>query len=411
MTSVCSPTISVISKSKQEFGNSRIDVQFVTLDELLSLQVSASSVYFDIAYLRSVSVNDSEDLRHIFPCVFLKGELVAFGAFCLLRRDKTQVVKAIADQGTSGRIWKQALKSLLPLILGSCDSYMQILIAGNMLVSGPYGMQFLAECDVKLQEEIWHSALKAADDQFGTSSLTVVKDFLPNASSSVNLAFEGFLKVNTLPLMVMHLPANWTGFSDYLEAMSTKYRTRARAALQKAGSLTTEYWDSAQIRANSRQIHLLYTEVYKRAKFRIQPVNEAYIPTLAEAFPDGRFRFTAWKDGDKLIGFSTAFVHQNQFDAHLIGMDYTYNRSHSLYLNMIYRYIQDAIELRVNRIDFGRTAMEIKSTAGAIPQELDVMVRLKSGMGNQLAKRFTSKIKSEDWIQRHPFKLVNETNG
>jgi hypothetical protein len=78
---------------------------------------------------------------------------------------------------------------------------------------------------------------------------------------------------------------------------------------------------------------------------------------------------------------------------------------------MIYRYIQDAIELRVNRIDFGRTAMEIKSTAGAIPQELDVMVRLKSGMGNQLAKRFTSKIKSEDWIQRHPFKLVNETNG
>jgi hypothetical protein len=179
--------------------------------------------------------------------------------------------------------------------------------------------------------------------------------------------------------------------------------------LQKAGGLTTEYWDSVQIRANSKQIHLLYSEVYKRAKFRIQPVSEAYIPALAESFPDGRFRFIAWKDGDKLIGFSTAFINQDQFDAHLIGMDYTYNRSHSLYLNMIYRYIQDALELRANLVDFGRTAMEIKSTAGAVPQELDVWFRLRSGVGNKLAKRLAPKLKSELWIQRHPFKETNQT--
>ena len=91
-------------------------------------------------------------------------------------------------------------------------------------------------------------------------------------------------------------------------------------------------------------------------------------------------------------------------DAHLIGMDYAYNRSHSLYLNMIYRYIQVALELGVKFVDFGRTAMEIKSTAGAIPQELDVLIRLKSVVGNKLAKRLSTKIKSEDWIQRHPFK-------
>jgi hypothetical protein len=32
-------------------------------------------------------------------------------------------------------------------------------------------------------------------------------------------------------------------------------------------------------------------------------------------------------------------------------------------------------------------------------------------MGNKLAKRLASKIKPEDWIQRHPFKLANDALG
>lgn len=411
MTLICSPTISVRSKSKQPRRNSGIDVRFVTLDDLANLHISSSSVYFEMAYLRSVSVNDGDGLRHIFPCIFVDDELIAFGTFCLLRRDKRQVVKAIADQGATGRIWRQAIKSILPLVLGSCDTHVQILIAGNMLVSGPYGLHFLKNDDLKLQQEIWHSALKAADEQFGTSALTVLKDFPQLEGSSAIVPLEGFLKVNTLPLMTMPFPAKWIGFTDYLGAMTTKYRTRARGALQKAESLTTEYWNADQIRRNSAELHALYLEVYKRAKFRIQPVNEAYILRLAEEFSDGRFRFIVWKDGNELIGFSSALINNGQLDAHLIGMNYAYNRSHSLYLNMIYRYIQDALDLRAKGVDFGRTAMEIKSTAGAIPQELDVMIRLKSGMGNKLAKRLASKIKPEDWIQRHPFKLANDALG
>ena len=155
MTSVCLHPILDIPKSKQARRNLGIDVRFVTLDDLVSFQVSSPSVYFDIAYLRSVAVNYSDGLRHIFPCIFMNAQLVAFGAFCLLRRDKHQVIQAIADQGPSGRIWRQALKSLLPLVLGSCDTHVQILIAGNMLVSGPYGMHFLINDDAKLQQEIW----------------------------------------------------------------------------------------------------------------------------------------------------------------------------------------------------------------------------------------------------------------
>ena len=405
MTSVCLPTLSGKVKLKPLPPNYAVEVRFGLLDDLGKYSDGGIPVYFDVAYLRSVSLNDSEAIKHVFPCVYLNGDLVAFGSFCLLKLDKTNVIQAIADQSSSGRLWKQTIKSVLPFILGSCESHLQILIAGNMLVSGPYGLYFTKDCPPEMQNLVWQAALSHVEEHLGKCDLTVIKDFNASEASKALPLTNDFLKVNTLPLMILPLTSNWTSFADYLEAMSTKYRTRARAALHKAGSLTTEYWEAAEIRTHRKEIQLLYNEVYKRAKFRIQPVNEAYIPTLAEAFPDGRFRFIAWKDGDKLIGFSTAFLNGDRMDAHLIGMDYAYNRSHSLYLNMIYRYIQDALEVGANLVDFGRTAMEIKSTAGAIPQELDVFIRLKSVMGNKLAKRLSTKIKSENWIQRHPFKV------
>lgn len=391
-------------KLKSAPPNHALEVRYGLLDDWANYNNRDIPVYFDVAYLRSVSLNDSEAVKHVFPYVYLNGDLVAFGSFCLLKLDKTNVIQSIADQSSSGRLWKQTIKSVLPFILGSCDSHLQILIAGNMLVSGPYGLYFTKTCTSELQIQLWQAVLNSVEEHFGNCNLTVLKDLNLSQTSQNHHSMNGFIKVNTLPLMILPISPNWSSFADYLGAMSTKYRTRARAALHKAGTLTTEYWEASEIQANKNQIHLLYNEVYKRAKFRIQPVNDAYIPQLAEAFSTDRFRFIAWKDGDKLIGFSTAFLHGDRLDAHLIGMDYAYNRSHSLYLNMIYRYIQDALELGVKFVDFGRTAMEIKSTAGAIPQELDVLIRLKSVVGNKLAKRLSTKIKSEDWIQRHPFK-------
>jgi len=404
MTSACLPSLSGKVKLKSSSINHGLEVRLGALDDLGSCNEGGVPVYFDVAYLRSVSLNDSDAIKHIFPCVYLNGDLVAFGSFCLLKLNKTDVIQSIADQSRSGRLWKQTLKSVLPFVLGSCESNLQILIAGNMLVSGPYGLYFTKACPPEMQNVVWQAVLSSVDEHVGNSDLTILKDFNVSDTSHGRPLVKGYLKVNTLPLMVLPLSPNWSSFADYLEAMSTKYRTRARAALHKAGSLTTEYWDAAAIRVHRKQIYLLYSEVYKRAKFRIQPVYEAYIPQLAEAITDGRFRFIAWKDGDKLIGFSTAFLHNERMDAHLIGMVYSYNRSHSLYLNMIYRYIQDALELGANLVDFGRTAMEIKSTAGAIPQDLEVLIRLKSVVGNKLAKKLSPKIKSEDWIQRHPFK-------
>ncbi len=405
MTIVCSPKESkkVAFSSRQK--KDALEVRFVAVDELSEFDTPAS-VYFQRSYLKSVSANDTDGLRHIFPVVYFNGSLIAYGAFCLLRREKTQFVQRVLEQGNTGRFWNQTLSSVLPLFLGTCDSEMQILIAGNMLVSGPFGLHFCSPFDAAFQTRVWAAVLKSVENEFGSLSLTVLKDFCNSPDTVSCPSLPGFFNVSTLPLMQISLNPNWRGFSDYLNAMAAKYRIRARAALNKASSLSTEYWDAKQIRSNMDAIQSLYLEVYQRAKFRIQPVSPEYIPSLANEMGNEAFRFIAWKDGDKLIGFSTAFFYSNRLDAHLIGLDYSYNKSHSLYLNMIYRYIQDALELGADLVDFGRTAMEIKSTAGAVPQDLGVLIRLHSKLGNKLAAHISSKMQAEPWIQRHPFKTT-----
>jgi hypothetical protein len=91
-------------------------------------------------------------------------------------------------------------------------------------------------------------------------------------------------------------------------------------------------------------------------------------------------------------------------DAHLIGLNYETNKSHSLYLNMLYQYVEDSISAQVKVLDLGRTAMEIKSTVGAIPVDLSVYLKLKNPLLNGLACMLAGSSSSEAWVQRHPFK-------
>jgi hypothetical protein len=403
MTTVCSPSKSNFVKTPALSQVQNCRVEFLSSDELAHLHDNTVPIYLDAAYLKAVSCNDSHDLIHIFPVVYFNDELLAHGAFCLLKRHKKESIRGFVDQGNAGRILKQTVKAILPLLFGTCEAQVQFLIAGNMLVSGPYGLHFHRLLDQNLQSRIWKETLSAVDKKYGEIALTVLKDF-PVDSAANRFDFPGFFKVNSLPVMQLTLRKNWYGFDHYLDAMSAKYRIRVKAALNKAQGLTTEYWEAADIEINKVAIHALYSDVYKRAKFRIQPVSEDYFTSLAKEIPNKQFRFIAWKDAGRLIGFSSAFYHNGRLDAHLIGMDYAYNRSHSLYLNMIYRYVQDGILLRAELVDFGRTAMEIKSTAGAEPYEQDVLLKLRSGVANRLASRFVSKLDSEPWIQRHPFK-------
>lgn len=105
------------------------------------------------------------------------------------------------------------------------------------------------------------------------------------------------------------------------------------------------------------------------------------------------------------MAFTSGFhVSGGHHEAHFIGIDYSLNTSLQLYQNILYSYIDDAIQMKSKHLYFGRTAMEIKTTVGAKAFPLHSYFRLENKVMNKMAKTILKHIPEQSWIPRNPFK-------
>ena len=105
------------------------------------------------------------------------------------------------------------------------------------------------------------------------------------------------------------------------------------------------------------------------------------------------------------IGFSTAIYNHHELEAHFLGFDASYNRSHQLYLNILYDLVEEAIAAGCKTTTFSRTALEIKSSVGAEAEHLYCWMRSRIAIANPLVPvvaRFIAPL--PEWEPRHPFK-------
>ena len=112
---------------------------------------------------------------------------------------------------------------------------------------------------------------------------------------------------------------------------------------------------------------------------------------------------TYWLD-DNIVGFISGVINQKSLDAHFVGINYELNKEHAIYQRMLYDYIEIGIEKNLNRINFGRTASEIKSSVGAVPQDLTMYIRHKKSITNKILKLFLQRIQPTPFQQKFPFK-------
>ena len=71
---------------------------------------------------------------------------------------------------------------------------------------------------------------------------------------------------------------------------------------------------------------------------------------------------------------------------------------------MLYEYIEIAIKNKLETLNFGRTASEIKSSVGAIPQDLTMYLRHKKSITNKIVKLFLQRVQPTPFHQNFPFK-------
>ncbi|MFT5752286.1 MAG: hypothetical protein ACI828_000044 [Flavobacteriales bacterium] len=276
-----------------------------------------------------------------------------------------------------------------------------IMVCGNVFLSGNYGICIREGIPQSKVYEDLARAMKLMKSE-KKASVFFLKDF--NTSQLVpaqNVEGNQFQSFAVEPNMRLHV--QWDSFDAYKESLRSKYRVKVNKADSRSEALTTRYLAVDEIREYAERLQQLYRNITDKATFNAVEIEIETYAGLKERFRESVFVNTYWL-GDQIIGFAAAFRVGDILDAHFIGMDYTRNKEYAVYPRILNDYIRMGIDLGVKEINFGRTASEIKSTIGAVPESLTCYVRHRRTVANLLFKPLVRQIKMTDYKQHRPFK-------
>jgi hypothetical protein len=360
--------------------------------------IQKENIYLGIPYLGALEMALPSYSFRYFQFYSEDNMLVGIG-YC-------QIIK-IGGNDINKDALVERMGGLLPKsLVNSID--MRILICGNAFASGENGFYFLPSIEAKMGLDLITSALDevhtSAKKEGKKITITLIKEFWPE--SFENLAYlkdKGCCEINIDVNMVLTLDASWASFDDYLSAMNSKFRTKAKSIFKKSEKLTAINFDIPMIEKRLQEIDELYTIIVDKANFSFGRLNAKTLLEVKKALGN-QFYFKGYYLGDKLIGFSTATSFNEILDGNFIGLDYDYNQEYAVYQRMLYDFVQHAIDIGAKQVKIGRTAEEIKSGVGAQPVEMKFYAKHRNKVTNALLRPFVQKLKPNNFNLRKPFK-------
>jgi len=360
-----------------------------------------NNVYFTKQYLKAFEVHNAHSIQFFYIVMFKGNEAVSFAILQVLEFDFVQTNFV----SNTNKFVQKAMDYTSCLLR---RNYVKVMICGSPFLSGEYGLlikkgedkKLILECLVKGIQSI----LSANKYLKQWVDVVILKDYFTSSLPVVNhLKTYNYTSIQVDANMVLNLKPEWNDFEDYLSSFKSKFRVKAKKAYKQSVNLVTKDLTTEEILEHKTTLAALYKNVFEKANFNWAILNIATYVSLKEILGDN-FIFKTYFLEDKLVGFMSGVVSQNTLDAHYVGIDYSLNKKHAIYSRMLYDYVKIGIERKLGYINFGRTAGEIKSTLGAVPQELICYVRHKKSVANFLFKPFLRKVRSTAFEQRFPFK-------
>lgn len=284
-----------------------------------------------------------------------------------------------------------------------------VLIIGNNMLTGQNCYSFSDTISIKeglIQLDLATKELtKLFKKQNIKIHLYVFKDFLVSNCSAFKIPeFKNYYHFNTQPNMIFYIRESWHSIDDYIGDLNKKYRDQYKRARKKAEILEKRKLSLDEITQYHLKINELYLNVAHNAPFNTFYLCENHFEVFKEKLHDN-FLFYGYFLNGELIGFNTLIKNGDDIDTYFLGYDDKHQRDKMLYLNMLYDMIGYSIKKQYKRIVFARTALEIKSSVGAVPLEMNGLIRHKNYFLNLLmAKSFAYFEPKTEWKERNPFK-------
>ncbi len=285
----------------------------------------------------------------------------------------------------------------------------KVLVCGNIFTCGENGFAFSDGISGEEAHEVLANGLeklKDSEKKNGAVSLVLLKEFWPQtfAESDV-LKEENFIDFMVDVNMVLPIRKSWDTFEDYLESMTTKFRTKAKGVLRKSDGIIVADLSKEDIAKHKVRIEQLYNRVVEKATFNSGSLNGEAFANFKKNLKND-FIFKGYFLEKELVGFSTGFVFNNIVDANYVGIDYALNQQYALYPRMMYDLVELAISRKASELRMGRTAEEIKSSMGAEPVNMKLYIKHGNNITNKILKPIIQSITPGKFEFRKPFKHV-----
>jgi hypothetical protein len=398
-------TTFTLTEQKKEYG---IDIS----DDYSNLESwwnpKRGNLYLSLPYLQGVCEAAPKGMQLIFLRFRCKDEVVGYACYQALQLNGGSHFKPEEERKNSKGFFYNLLNFIRTKIISKTK--INVLVAGNLMNVGTNFIEFYGITE-ELQFSLMGRSIKRTmlylrqktGRKFDTS---LVKEL--NESSRV--CIETFKRFRYQDFKVepnMRIPIEWDHFEAYLSSMSSKYRVRYRRARKKLDGIEIRPLTLLDLDAFKERMHELYLEIANSAQLNLVNLNPNYHIRLKEKLGDDIHIIGYFLD-QKMVGFYTLLVNNKSIDAGYLGIDSKYNLSYQIYLNMLYDMVDQAIGIGAEDLIFARTALEIKSSVGAIPEEKVLLVRHQNPILHRLTKEFLKTFnKAPHWKQRHPFKRKN----
>lgn len=286
------------------------------------------------------------------------------------------------------------------------------LCLGNTLVTGEYGSHFTEDIPVSQQTKL---IIKVIDwlltlAPFENTHIVLLKDFYADIFQGIQdePCCRLYHAVETQPNMVLTVQPQWASFQDYLDALKSKYRVRARKAIETGKIIRKYELDAHDIAQKEDTLYRLYLHVVQDAGFSLFKLPDNYFSVLKQNLGDD-FRLWMYCIGEEPVAFYSLIRSGDELNAHFLGFDQQKNLTYKLYFNILMDLVSHAIDHQYSRLVLSRTAMEIKSSVGAVGVPMWTYIRHTRQRYNWMAPLIYRLLMPElSWVPRQPFRGTDD---
>jgi predicted N-acyltransferase len=363
--------------------------------------IASSNIFLHTKYLKILTESAPENMQCFFVGLFVNQELAGIALMQWI--DLSQ----IRSVGNGKVVLQNKFRDFIMNLMAS-----RVLFVGNNMLSG---QNAFARTQKITEEKTLFLLQKASNDlvlqkqkdgfkthlvsfkDFEVSQKTVAKQYI----SKHCYCFE------IQPNMVFNVKNHWNSFDDYVADLTKKYRDQYKRARKKALPLQKRKLGLEDLVLLQDRMHELYYFVAKQASFNTFFLPSNHWIVFKENLQEDFLVYGYFKD-DLLIGFNTLVRNGNHMETYFLGYDIHFQKEYMLYLNMLYDMIAFSVNQGFLSVNFGRTALEIKSSVGAIAVPLHGFILHNNRLVNPLLKYFFNWLEPKvTWEQRSPFRDTN----